>query len=330
MASLAGGSVTITSTGGEIDLGSPEALFFSRLLPLGAFVTGTGGNISVSADKDVNIEGSRIAAYDGGSVTVHSDTGTVDAGSGGATAALVETHFVDPLTKLAKSYTAGVFGSGILAVTLVDPTKVPGAPTKPGDIEITTPQGDIRASLGGILQEALNGNISSGPQITLTAGSTGHPGNIDLGDSGVIGGSVNLTANGDISGLIISRQNSTVSAAQNFTGTVLSGGSANVSATAGTVSGTIVGVGGATVSGGQGVTAQVLAQHANVNGASANTLGATATGTSVGASASANANTDAKETLTSTDTAQNDDDSKKKKMPILARLVGRVTVILPK
>ena len=106
--------------------------------------------------------------------------------------------------------------------------------------------GECCANPGGILQAALNGNISGGPTVTLVAGTLptvangnkGYPGDIDLGDSGVIGGTINLSANGNINGLIMtSRQNSIVNAAQNFTGTVLSGGSASVSATAGSVSG---------------------------------------------------------------------------------------------
>src|SRR5436189_59108 len=84
------------------------------------------------------------------------------------------------------------------------------------------------------MPEALNGNVSAGPTVTLTAGtppsgtegqpdySPGFQGNIDLGDSGVIGGTINATANGNIKGLVISRQNSTINAAQSFSGTVLS------------------------------------------------------------------------------------------------------------
>ncbi len=224
IASLGGGNVSIRSLDGEIDLGSADVLFSTRGL-YGRFChrlwPGQAGDISARAFGNINVDGSRIAAYDGGDVTVTSDTGNVDAGAGGATAATVETHFVDPATKKAKSYTAGVYGSGILAVTLVDPTQVPNSPTSPGNILVTTPEGDIDASLGGILQEALNGSIAAGPTITLKAGTlpadgTPHAGNINLGDSGVIGGTVNLSANGNITGLIISQQSSTVNATQDI------------------------------------------------------------------------------------------------------------------
>ena len=339
IASLAGGDLAIQSTAGQIDLGAGGVINNNGTLPFGAFVTGSGpdgpGNISVSAHGNVNVDSSRIAAYDGGSVTVHSDTGNVDAGAGGATAATVQTHFVDPLTMQPGLYQAGVYGSGILAVTLVDPAQVPGSPTGPGNITVTTPEGDINASLGGILQEALNGSIAAGPTITLKAGTlpadgTPHVGNINLGDSGVIGGTVNLSANGNINGLIISQQSSTVNATQNIGITLLSGGNANVSSSSGTVSGTIVGATGATVSGGLGVSADVLSVNANVGGvAGQNTLGGSAAPTAASSSASGTESKDATAQTSGTTTAQNDDDLKKRRSSLLAKLVARVTVLLP-
>ena len=40
------------------------------------------GDVTVIAGGDINVNGSRIAAYDGGNVTVRSLTGNVDAGTG--------------------------------------------------------------------------------------------------------------------------------------------------------------------------------------------------------------------------------------------------------
>ena len=335
IASLAGGNESIRSTEGEIDLGVGAGLSANGALPLGAFVTGSGpngpGGISVSAYGNVNVDSSRIAAYDGGNVTVHSDTGSVDAGSGGASAATVQTHFVDPVTMQPGLYQAGVYGSGILAVTLVDPTQAPNSPTKPGDIVVTTPEGDINASLGGILQEALNGSIAGGPSVTLSAGTfpgpgvTPYVGNINLGDSGVIGGTVNLSANGNINGLIISQQNSSINAAQNVAVTVLSGGTANVSSTSGSVSGTIVGVNGATVSGGLGVSATVMSQNATVNGGpSTSTLGTTATATAAATSAAGNASTEAQAQVNASSSTGS---STNAPASFLTRLTKRVTVL---
>ena len=339
IAAIGGGDVNVTSTGGSMDLGSQE-LFGNELREVGFGIINSGnGSVNVTALGDIDINGSRIASYNGGNIFIESLQGNVNAGSGGATYIGVPVSYVDPVTGLAGLYREAVYGSGIVANTLVDTLLVPGSAKVPGNITVETPQGNIVASQGGILQEALNGNISAGPTITLVAGTPpsgtlgqpdytpGYAGNVDLGDSGVIGGTVNVTANGNITGLVISRQNSDIVAAQNFSGTVLSGGSANVSG-GGSVSGTIVGVVSATVSGGGGVTAQVLSQNANVGGAAANTLGATATATSTSQSAANQANNDTKTEVASTDNS--DEDQKKKKVLPLIQRVKRVTVILPK
>jgi hypothetical protein len=282
--------------------------------------------VNVTALGDINIDSSRVAAFDGGSVNVESYQGDVNAGSGGATVMPVYYYYVDPTTKLATYYLEQIYANGIAAETLVDTKGTPGAAALPGNITVTTPKGDIIANQGGILQEALNGNTAAGPTVTLTAGSPGYSGNIDLGLSGVIGGSIFATANGNITGLVISRQNSTINAAQNFSGTVLAGGSANLSA-GGSVSGTVVGIGGVNASGVGGVSATLLGNSVSVNGgASQNTMGTAATATSTSTAAAGQASNEAKQVAT-TDTG--DDDQKKKKMQALIQRVKRVTIILP-
>jgi hypothetical protein len=253
--------------------------------------------------------------------------------------------YVNPVTGQAAPYQEDVFGSGIIANTLVPPsagqTFPPHASKLPGNITVETPQGDIVGGTGGILQEALDGSITPGPTVTLTAGtpasgtpntpgySPGYSGNIDLTDSGVIGGTINLTANGNITGEVVSRQNSTVNAAQNFAGTLLSGGSVNVSG-GGTVSGTIIGVGGANVAGAAGVTASVLGQNVSVNGgASQSTLGSSAAPTTAAQSAAQQASQSATQQVASNSTGNDEDDKKNKKEGGLVRRVGRVTVFLP-
>jgi hypothetical protein len=200
----------------------------------------------------------------------------------------------------------------------------------PGNITVEAPNGNIVSTLGGISQFALNNNIGGGPTVTLTAGTPGIPasatqGNILLGQGGVLGGTVNLTAQGNIQGLIVSRQNANINAAQNISATVLSGGNANVSG-GGAVTGTIIGIGGANVSGGE-VTADVQSQNASVNGAgSQSTLGSSASATSASQSAAQQSSNGAQQQLASDDGG---DDETKKKKPTLQR-TKRVTVILPK
>ena len=329
IAALGGGDVNVTSTGGSMDLGSQYLVDFESTimkrdnLGLGIYTSG-GGDVNVTAQGSINIDSSRVATFDGGDVNIESFMGDVNAGSGGAIA--IPINVFSPYANLPVQPFEQVYANGIVAETLVNSSLVPGSATVPGNITVTTPQGSIYSSQGGILQVALNGNISAGPTVTLSAGSPGYVGNIDLSDSGVIGGTVNLTANGNITGLVISRQNSTVTAGQSFSGTVLSGGTANLSA-GGTVSGIIIGGVGANVSGGGGVSATILTQNASVDGGGAkSTLGTTANTTAATQSAAVAASSDAKQQVATDNTENNPD---KKKHPTLQRM-KRVTVILPK
>jgi hypothetical protein len=323
IASIAGGDINV-NCGGKIDLGSQNIFIHNSGDAYGIWTSGLNSDVNAVAHDDININGSRIAAYNGGNVFVESDYGDLNVGSGGNTAATVPV--VGPQGR------AVIFGSGILAVSL---PKGYGGATLPGNITINTPRGDIVSSEAGILQIALDGNVAGGPTVTLTAGTpaVGNtpaiPGNIILGSSGLIGGTVSLTAQGDIEGLIVSRQNSTVNAAQNFNGTLLSAGTANIAA-GGTVAGTIVAVGGIGVSGGS-VTATLLSQSVSVGGGQAqSTLGSSAGATATSQAAAQQANSQAQEQVSGDD--KKDDDNKKKgaKGPTITRRVGRVTVILPK
>jgi len=350
IAALGGGDVNVTSTGGSMDLGAPALFNLQRNLGVGIFTTGVG-NVSVEALDDININGSRIAAFNGGNIFVESDQGTINVGSGSSKVNTVTVSFVNPATGKAAYYQESVYGSGIVANTLAPTTGgqtiPPNAAARPGNITMLAPQGDIVADTGGILQVALDGSFAPGPTVALFAGTPAnfnddwfsdnndwnakpplYVGNIDLKNSGVIGGTVILKATGNLNaGNLVSRQNSTVTAGQNFTGLLLSGGSANVSG--GTVSGTIIGVGGANVAGGS-VTASVLGQNVSVNGGAAqSTLGSSATATASTQSAAQQASQAATQQVAS-DIGGNDDEKKEKNKEGLVRTVGRVTVILPK
>jgi hypothetical protein len=230
------------------------------------------------------------------------------------------------------------FGSGIIAILPTTQYQAAGGDGLPGDITVETPQGDIVSTLGGIQQFALNSMVAPGPKIDLIAGtaasgdSPGYVGNVDLGSGGVIGGTINITAQGSIKGLIVSRQSATITAAQSFSGTLLAGGNANVTATAGTISGTVVGIGGVNASASVGgITAALLGQNVSVGGGAAQSTLGTTVATSTSQAAAQQANTDTQQQLAN-DTTQDDDEKKKKKSkpPVLTRRVGRVTVILPK
>ncbi|HEX4646783.1 MAG TPA: hypothetical protein VH598_14365, partial [Verrucomicrobiae bacterium] len=273
----------------------------------------------------------RIAAYDGGNIVVESLTGNVNAGNGNQGQANVPVIAIDPVTGNVSSTSQLIAGSGILATTL------PDAPISEnvGNITVETPRGNIVASEGGIVQAALNGNVTPGPKVTLTAGtqdSAGnviYAGNIDVTGSGVIGGTVDLKAAGTINGLVVARQDTLIAAAQSFSGTVVAAGTANVSA-GGDISGTIIGVGGISASGGGTVSASLISQNVTVGGAQVGSGLATSVAAS-STSQSAVQETTAQKTESTQQAAADDDETKKRagKRPLLAKSTGRVTVILP-
>ena len=117
-----------------------------------------GHDVTVIAGGDINVNGSRIAAYDGGNIIVRSLTGNVDAGRGGQGAAEVTEVYVDPVTGEVLTYTPTIPGSGILATTFPPPLDpaFPRSRNPVGNILIETPRGNIIASAGGIVQVPLN------------------------------------------------------------------------------------------------------------------------------------------------------------------------------
>src|ERR1035441_911068 len=323
IASIFGGDVAVNSGGGvslsqgDFALIPPEAN-----MAYGIWTSGHS-DVSVVAAQDVNIGGARIGTFNGGNVFVESEHGSVNAGNGANSVLVVPVIRLDPATGLLISDSIASprpFGSGIMAISPTAEYQAAGSSGLPGNITVNTPQGDIVSTLGGIQQFALNGSIAGGPTISLTAGtpasggSPGYAGNIDLGSGGVVGGTINITAQGSISGLIVSRQNANINAAQSFSGTLLSGGTANVTATAGSVSGTVIGIGGVNASGGAGITAAVLGQNVSIGGGVAqSTLGTTAAATSTSQAAAQQANTDTQQQL-ATHTTQADARSEERRV----------------
>jgi filamentous hemagglutinin family protein len=356
IAALGGGDVNVTCTGEipassqdplnnsgvgvSMDLGSQALLPFEAQIMaasnigLGIYTSG-GGNVTLTALGTINIDSSRVATLDGGNVNITSLTGDVNAGSGGAIAIPVNSY--SPLYSNTYEPVEYVYANGIVADTLAplpDGSTLPGAATQPGNITVITPEGSIYANLGGILQETLSGKLLPGPYITLEAGtpynddwnSTETPiynGDVELGNSGVIGGTVNVNATGKVTGLLISSQNANITSQSVGSLTVLAIGIANVSSQGSS--------GGITIIGGQGVNASgigsgalLLGQNVSVNGGAAqSTLGTSASSTATSQSAAGQASSEAQQQVAS----NGDDDQKKKKKPQI-RKMSRVTVLL--
>ena len=197
---------------------------------------------------------------------------------------------------------------------------LPGTTARLGNITIDAPHGSVDASLGGVLQISLDGQPSHA-SVVIDAGE-----NIDASGSGIIGGSISLTAGGNISGVVIGQQGVQINSRQNVAVTVFSGGNVDISAS-GAVSGTVVGAGTVDVNS-DSITAALT-------GFSVATTGQTA-GASIGIPQSNVARIDSRgEDDSATNTTQTiqrtlaaNDTQAAPSIP-LTQKAGRVTVILP-
>jgi filamentous hemagglutinin family protein len=207
------------NVGGTLDVGGEFTTFGDPNAPKGIFTT-SGGNISVIANADVNVNGSRIAAYNGGNVTVESLNGNINAGTGGAGYVTMTALQLNKKTGQLQSIAASIPGSGILATTVAGSLQ-----STLGNILVEAPNGNITANQGGILQIAFNGrasasatteilagyelrdsggnrvsaqNLESGTAVKVSAGR-----NIDASGSGVIAQKIIAKATGTISGLFV-------------------------------------------------------------------------------------------------------------------------------
>jgi filamentous hemagglutinin family protein len=331
IASFNGGEIKV-NVGGYANIGS-RTFLTSDQAARGVFTTDLS-DVTFIAGGNINVNGSRIAAYDGGNVTVRSLHGNVDAGTGISGAAAVEKIYVDPVTRKIYTYVPTIPGSGILATTFppsLDPT-FPRSVNNVGNILVETPEGNITASAGGVVQIPLNGVGNNAGTVTLRAGTKDangnviHVGNIDASGSGVIGSNVKLEATGDIKGLVFARGNLDIAAQQNVNVTALAIGSANVNA-GDTISGTIIGVGSVNVSGAT-IDAALLSQNVSASGDLGSSQVGFAQANAAGATSQGQQNIDG-EKVAAKSTGDGDDELNQKKNITLAQKISRVTVILP-
>ena len=132
-----GGAINV-SVGGSVNAGLANLPIQSPLVPHGIW-TSADSDISVIAEGNINIQGSRIAAFDSGNIFVESLDGNVDTGTGSLAEILVNEVIVNPKTGAVSTPQQPIAGSGILATTLPDAPHSLAA----GNITVLTPQGDI-------------------------------------------------------------------------------------------------------------------------------------------------------------------------------------------
>ena len=306
------GDINLT-VDGSLNVGGEFTAFDDPNAAKGIF-TASGGNISVTASGDVNVNSSRIAAYNGGNITVESLNGDVNAGVGGAGYVSVNAQQLDSNGQL-DFVTQSIPGSGILATTL------PGSlATTLGNISVNAPNGGINASYGGILQIAFNNADTKGNFVDLNAAH-----DITATGSGVIGYNINLHAGGDINGLVIGQQSVNINSAQNVNVTAFSGGNVDINAS-GNISGTVIS-GGSVNASGDSITATLISESVSTSG---NASGATEGIPQSNVAQNNSQTADNADATTSKNGNQDDEEELKKKKGItLAQKVSRVTVILP-
>lgn len=297
------------NVGGALDIGGQFTTFGDPNSPKGIFTT-SGGSVSVIAGNDINVNGSRIAAYNGGNVNVFSLHGDVNAGSGASGFVSLQALELDPLTHQLTAIPATMPGSGILATT------VSGSHASLGNITVNTPEGDINASLGGIIQIAFNGVGNQNAFINLTAGN-----DINAGGSGIIGSNIKLEAGGDITGVIVGSGQVDINSQHNVDVTAFGGAGISVSA-AGDVSGTMVSP-VLSVSG-DSISASLIGSSVSASGdTSGSEMGVPQSNV---AKEDARTTEDAATTVAKSDDDEDDPKKKKNQTVALAQKISRVTV----
>lgn len=346
IASFNGGGIDIESAG-KIDVGTQQSAGASDT-PRGIY-TGHGGDVTVHAVGDVNVNGSRIASYNGGDVTVISDNGNVDAGSGGSGFFYVPANEIDPVTHEVTQVSDKFFGSGILALTAST-----GDATV-GDITVQAGK-DILAGASGILQLALNhyrpvnvaGLLPGVMSDLLTTGKFKNPvpnqgstkakvtltsqhGSILADNSGVLGQNLEASApEGDIKGIFAAVADVNIHAQNSVSVTVVAGGTANV--TGQSVAGSIAASGDVTVSGSQ-ISASVISTGGTATSGGSSVAGNAFSGVAAPQTAQQTVESADKTVASQSLTSSDDDDTKRRaagKGPAIKHSIGRVTVILPK
>ncbi len=243
-----------------MDLGSPSLVPFDDTIMIDngqiglGIYTAAGGDVNVTAQGTINVDSSRIGTFDGGNVNIESLTGDVLASN--RTTAV-------PINIFTPTFSVPVaeapFANGIVAFTIQGTVPFSGAATTPGNITITTLEGNIIAQAGGIEQLALRPGAGD-YSITLSAGTpkngdwnvpdpTIDPefvGNIDLSGAGIgaIGGNITARATGFIKGKFFATHNVSLAGLVQDT-LVIAGGHVNF---AGNVGPTVeaIGIGGVT------------------------------------------------------------------------------------
>jgi hypothetical protein len=161
-----GGNINVTN-GGAISVGSVLVPPTTSQRPLG-IVSLWRADIRVIAGEDVDIGGSRIAAYDGGNIVVESLNGSVNIGSGCNTGTvLVQKPYLDAHGN--EQFSDESIGFNGLIATSFSGLVYGQTSSSIGSVTVSAAQ-EIAVGPGGIFQEPM-GPVSGGtPTLTLHSG----------------------------------------------------------------------------------------------------------------------------------------------------------------
>jgi filamentous hemagglutinin family protein len=349
------------NVGGSLDVGGQDTAFGNAGDPKGIY-TESGGDVSVLVNGDVNVDSSRIAAYNGGNVTIESLNGNVNAGTGGNGFVNVDALefdtktgqlIIDPTTGEPAELFGGISGSGILATTLF------GSHASLGNILVETPNGNISASKGGVLQISFDGTDASKATAYLLAGyelrdasaqnrlsaadissdydlrnnnnNSPYPADLIDGAGNIVGELVfvSQSRNIDASGSGVVAQNITAKATGEINGLFVSAGKTDI--TASDIGPVIVfSQGPINLTGPQDGPSPIIITSTDpvVNGIETPPIATDAPNVAKEVAQTAD---DVSTVVSKTDDQSDvgDDDKKKGKQIALAQKVGRVTVVLP-
>jgi len=161
ISSIAGGGVTVNAQG-SIQVGSARLTGSS---PTRGIFTSVDANVTVLSGGDIEISGSRIAAYDGGNIMVSSLHGNVDVGLPATDALTVTKVFGNPVQTSAVVLPVG----GILALTFPPSNNPLASDQLVGNISVLAGE-NILFGCGALTETALNHTFNSRASVLLQAG----------------------------------------------------------------------------------------------------------------------------------------------------------------
>lgn len=217
IASLNGGDISVDA-GGTISLGSSQ--FTVPTFGARGIYTTSGGDISAIAGSDLDVNGSRLATYNGGNITAESLNGNINVGSGASTPVSITAFYEDPSSHTVYSDSPQPPFSGIIALTFDGTDKnFPAPAPELGNILVEAPNGSINANVAGILQVPLNHKDYPNAVTAVFAGSELRDANgnpltaADLGTPSIQGSLATAAANDQPQTVVVGGQRIQVSAA---------------------------------------------------------------------------------------------------------------------